>query len=271
MPDDVEPEEQVAAERPPSRPPRRDRGWSRRSPGHRPRPRRRRRPGARATTRGRGAAWPGPRAASRRSRRGTACRRVASTNRPSRDSRASVNAPRRTPNSSASTRPLGSAAQLIWTSGPSRRATVLVDPARERALARAALAGDQHGRIGARRAAREVEHPVHRRAARRPGRGSLVHRRRVAGAAGQSRAASMRSRSARSIASTSTSVLNGLVTKSHAPARTRLDGELDAAERGDQEHDAWRGLRSSTAASSSVPAHPRHLDVADHDVEVLGG
>ena len=120
------------------------RGWS-------PRSRARRRAGCahrrRARTRApaaRAAAWPAPRAAARRPRRGTACRR-----RPARSGRgaaaiAPVNAPFSWPNSSLSTSSRGSAAQLTLTSGRSRRALCVVDRARHQLLAGAGLARDQH-------------------------------------------------------------------------------------------------------------------------------
>ena len=193
---------------------------------------------------------------------------VASTNRPSRDSRASVNAPRRTPNSSASTSPLGSAAQLTWTNGPLAARAAVVDPARQRALAAAALAGDQHAwRRSARRGARcrapcfiagLVGDQVAARLARR-----------ARGAAGRSRAASC-ARAARARSRTAApAILNGLVTKSHAPARTAWTAS-SMLPNAVIIRTSWPGLRSRIAASSSVPRSSGISTSVIDDVEVVG-
>ena len=81
----------------------------------------------------------------------------ASSNWPSRRCSAPVNAPFSWPNSSLSSSVSGMAAQLTATNGWSRRGPLVVDGARDQLLARAALAGDQHGRG---RAGHLGDHPV---------------------------------------------------------------------------------------------------------------
>ena len=91
---------------------------------------------------------------SRRSRRGTACRRRPPRTSPSRPAVAPVNAPFSWPNSSLSSSVSGSAAQLTATNGPRRAARSLVERARDQLLAGAALAEDQHGGVASARPAR---------------------------------------------------------------------------------------------------------------------
>ena len=172
----------------------------------------------------------------------------ASTNRPSRDSRASVNAPRRTPNSSASTSPLGSAAQLTWTNGPLPRpprswiqrasaplpvplSPVISTLAIERDARRATSSTFCIAGLAATSAPRSS--PSSRR--------SRTISRRI-----------RRSRSARSTASSSAGSLNGLVTKSHAPARTACTAS-SMLPNAVIMRTSWPGLRSSSSARRSVP------------------
>ena len=99
----------------------------------------------------RAAAWPARAATARRPRRGTACRRCASSNTRPLGHRP-VNAPRACPNSSASTRSSGSAAQLsVAEAAVAPRAAAMERP-RHQLLADAALAFDQHGERRRRRA-----------------------------------------------------------------------------------------------------------------------
>ena len=86
------------------------------------------------------------RAACRRSRRGTACRRRATRTGRARARRAPVNAPRSWPNSSLSSSVSGIAAQLIATNGARRARAAVVERARDELLADAALARDEHRR-----------------------------------------------------------------------------------------------------------------------------
>ena len=67
---------------------------------------------------------------------------------------ASVNAPFACPKSSLSSSVSGTAAQLIATKGPVARGACGVERARDQLLAGAALAGDEHGRVGVARRAR---------------------------------------------------------------------------------------------------------------------
>ena len=104
------------------------------SGGARRRPARTCRPGARA------AAAPAPRAAARRSRRGTACRRRRARTSPGASRTAPVKLPRSCPNSSESTSSGGIAPQFTRRNGPRARARALVDRARDHLLAGAGLA-----------------------------------------------------------------------------------------------------------------------------------
>ena len=94
----VEAREQIVAERARRRPPRRDRGWCRRSAGSRTRPPCRRRPEGSSSPRSRAGSSPARRGRARRSRRGTACpcRRCAAG--PGRSAAAPVKAPFLWPN-----------------------------------------------------------------------------------------------------------------------------------------------------------------------------
>ena len=147
--DHLQAEEQVAAERARPGRPAPAAGWSP--------PRRARRPGSACCRRpartgglpARAATWPACRRSSRRSRRGRSCR-----GRPPRTCRpffsvAPVNAPFSWPNSSLSSSVSVRAAQLRQTNGPSLARAGVVDGPGDQFLADAALAADQHGRVGA--------------------------------------------------------------------------------------------------------------------------
>ena len=83
---------------------------------------------------------------SRRSRRGTRCRRRPVSNRPRFCCRASVNAPRSWPKSSLSSSCSGSADAVDVDERPGRPRAVVVDGLGREVLAGAGLAGQQHGR-----------------------------------------------------------------------------------------------------------------------------
>ena len=142
--DDVEPVEQVLAERASAAPRLAGRGSSRRRRARRPSPvacRRRARTRAPAA---RAAAWPGAGGSSpissRKSVPPSAC-----SKRPLRCAIAPVNAPRSWPKSSLSSSVSGSAAQLMATNGRRAPAAALVDARARQLLAGAALADDQDG------------------------------------------------------------------------------------------------------------------------------
>ena len=108
----------------------------------------------------RAAASPASRRACRRSRR-KSVPPSASTSRPARSACAPVNAPRRCPNNSLSSRSAGIAAQFTATNGP--HAGPMPHAARGRPpLARARLAGQEHGRVAHRGAADLLLHVAHR-------------------------------------------------------------------------------------------------------------
>ena len=112
----------------------------------------------------RAAAWPAARAACRRSRRAAACRPAASSNLPARCSVAPVNAPRSWPNSSLSSSSRGIAEQLMRDERPAPARRVVVDDLGDELLAGAALALDEHRRVGIRDAADRLVDLLHRRA-----------------------------------------------------------------------------------------------------------
>ena len=74
------------------------------------------------------------------------------------------------PKSSDSSSVSGTAPQLMATKGPAVRGRLVVDQARDALLADAALAGDEHRRVHLGDAARQIEHPLHRRRSARRGR-----------------------------------------------------------------------------------------------------
>ena len=100
----------------------------------------------------------------RRLRRGRSCPRSAISNLPICFSVAPVNAPRSWPNSSDSISSSGIAAQLTWTNRSLRAQAAAMDRPRDQFLADAALAEDQHGRVGRRRAPDLLDDLLQRRA-----------------------------------------------------------------------------------------------------------
>ncbi len=88
---------------------------------------------------------------------------LASSNLPMRRAEAPVKAPFSWPNSSDSSRFSGIAAQFSETKLLLGAAAVTMDVARQHLLAGAALAGDQHARLGRRDLPRHAEQGVHRR------------------------------------------------------------------------------------------------------------
>ena len=160
----VQPVVEIAAELSCPRPSRRDRdSWRRRAA--RPRGSSACCPAARTPVpAGRAAAWTAAPAECRRLRRGTACRRCASSKRPIRCAIAPVNAPFSWPNSSLSSRPVGIAAQFNLTNVRAAPPAQVVDRARDQFLAGARLALDQHRRVGRRDDLDLLQHLPERRA-----------------------------------------------------------------------------------------------------------
>ena len=94
----------------------------------------------------RAAAWPAARSAGRQSRRGTACRRAASSNFPSCWRMAPVNAPFSWPNRVLSTSSFGNGRQVDRDERRARVLRLAMNHPREQLLAGAALSEDQHRR-----------------------------------------------------------------------------------------------------------------------------
>ena len=127
----------------------------------------------------------------------------ACSKRPRRCCCAPVKEPRSWPNSSDSSRSLGIAAVLIAMNGFGRARTVPVQRARDKLLAGARLAGDQHRRARLREPADGAEHLLHRRRLAEDFRG-------LARAARWPRVSRRLSSSARRISSTAWSTSKGL-------------------------------------------------------------
>ena len=211
--DDVEPVEQILAERAVAR--------SAREIAVRRGDARARRPsrslvaptGAHARrSRARAAASPGARAASRRSRRGRACRRRASAKRPGRSAVAPVNAPRDVTEQLALEQRLGQRRAVDRDERAARAPRSRVDGARATSPLPVPVSPMiEHGTSASRDALDDVEHLAHRRAARRsslPSREPLAER--LAAARAPRAAARPRRARARGRA-TSSSSLNGFV------------------------------------------------------------
>ena len=156
-------------------------------------------------------------------------------------------------------------AQLTATNGPAGAAPAIVERARDQLLAGAALAGDQHRRVGRRRA--RIVSNIRRIAGLRPtsaaraGRGrSPSGRGRGQAQAAHLRAQPRRRRRAR-IVSTTTLELERLGQEVEGARADRRDRGLERAERGDH-HDRHVGPVRATRSHSSRPACP-HVQVGD--------
>ena len=158
------------------------------------------------------------------------------------------------------------AAQLIATNGPCARRLRVVKRARDQLLAGAALAGDQHGRVGVRHAVDQVEHLriagldaddlLDRRAAPTSWRRRLTSSR------------SARCWTARCDGQTQHLDVERLGDEVVGAGADRGDRGLEAAEGGDHHH-RHVGPVADDALAQGEPVHPVHVEVGDDDVEVL--
>ena len=130
---------------------------------------------------------------------------------------------------------------------------VAVDRPRDQLLADAALALDQHGRVGRRRAADRGHHLLAARRCRRPSDGGL---RPPSSAIGSRRAAAPCSSALLIVTSTRSVLSNGFSRKSSAPRLDRLDGGAGRAVAGDHRPPAASRSSRAAASSTSRPSMP---------------
>ena len=184
---------------------------------------------------------------------------LACSKRPVRWRSAPVNAPRSWPNSSDSSSVSGSAAQFTLTNGPPARGDAAWIRPGDQLLAGAGLAGEQHRRARRRDAARELDRGAQRRALAddrlRP-----RAARRAPRAARSPRRSSRRCSTARATRSSSCSSSNGFCDEVEGAGAHRLDGGLDAAVRGHQQH---AGARVALARGARAPRGRRRPAGAD--------
>ena len=164
---------------------------------------------------------------------------------------APVNEPFSWPKSSLSISSSGMAAQFTCTKRSSLAQAVAVDGARHQLLADAALARDEHGGVGRRRAPHRVPAPS-RSAALSPTiwyRSSTLFLQR-----GGSRRAGASGRARCAATSRTRSLSSGFSMKSNAPELGRLDRGLDGAVAG-EDHDGQRAVAAPCSRfSTSMPS-----------------
>ena len=197
---------------------------------------------------------------------------LARTNRPARLARASVNAPARVAEQLALEQRLGQRRAVDRDERPARAPPLLVQRARDQLLAGAALARDQHRRVGGRGAQQGVVHAPHRRAAadeRRAGQAGLVG---IAGrVGGQAQAPHLGAQAviahrARQRQSDRLD-LERLGHEVVGAGADRRDRGLQAAERGDH-HDRRVGAVGRDPRRDVQARDPRHVQIDDDRVEV---